>query len=279
MSKTVILGSAGALGSQLSELFRGSQPKRWDQKQVDITDHPALETKLREFQPDIVINCAAYNSLDKAETEPDVAKKVNGEAVGNLAKVCKELDCLLVHFSTAYVFDGENKDGYNETDQPNPQSAYADSKYLGEQELQRHTDKFYLIRTTWLYGNTGPTGKKSFPQLMLEAASEQPSLKLVNDEYGNPTYIPDLAAAVYDLIKERPAYGIYHLTNSGSTNWLGWAEEIFKQKNINIPITPVSGSEFKRPAKRPHWGLLHNTKRPQLRPWQEALKDYLTTTL
>jgi dTDP-4-dehydrorhamnose reductase len=280
MSKLVILGSAGALGNELSKLFRSHQPKLWDQKEVDITDHESLQQKLREFQPDIVINCAAYNNLDKAETEPDLANKINGHAVGSLAKICRELACVVVHFSTNYVFDGTQKSGYNEEDVPSPQSVYAASKYLGEQELQRNTDKFYLLRTAWLYGKAGnsPMSKKNFVDTMLELAQTKTEIDCVADQFAQPTSTVDLAAAVQQLIKQKEPFGIYHLTNSGSASWYTWAKEIFRLKGIEVNLHKTSLAEFAasgHTAARPQHGILNNTKFPPLRSWQEALTEYL----
>jgi len=282
MSKIVILGSAGALGRKLSELYRSHEPKLWDQKQVDITDHGNLEQKLREFRPQIVINCAAYNNVEKAEIDPDVADKINGYAVGNLAKVCREIGCTLVHFSTVYVFDGQKESGYNENDEPSPQSAYAKSKYLGERELQANTDQFYLIRTTWLYGKAGnsPMSKKSFVDTMLELAQTKSEIECVTDQFGQPTWTDDLAAATKELVSQKKPFGIYHLTNSGRASWYTWAEEIFRLKGLPITLRENTMANFDASghhAARPQYGILNNTKFPPLRPWQEALKQYLQT--
>lgn len=281
--KTVILGSQGALGSALSRLYREHQPKVWDRKEVDITDAVAAEKKLTEFRPDVVFNCAAYNAVDKAEDEPDKANEVNGYAVGHLAKICNKIGAILVHYSSNYVFDGTKQEGYLETDAPNPISKYGRSKLLGEQEVQKYTDKFYVIRSTWLYGGgaTSATSKRNFVDTMLAIAKEKQTIECVNDQFGQPTLTDDLALASQSLVKGGEPFGIYHITNSGPATWFSWAEEIFRLKNMDIKLIPNSMDNFALPAhkaKRPQHGLLQNTKVPPLRPWQEALKDYLTTT-
>lgn len=276
--KVVILGSKGALGSSLSKLYRKHEPKTWDRKEVDITHPESAEKKLVEFKPDVVFNCAAYNAVDKAEEEPEKADEVNGYAVGSLAKICNKIDAILVHYSTEQVFDGQNPAGYNETDIPNPVNRYGQSKLLGEVELQKYHDRYYLIRTEWLYApHNNATGKKSFNDIMLELHTNGHNLTGVVDEIGKPTYVKDLALASKELIDSSSPFGIYHLVNEGVASRLDWAKEIFKIKNIDVEIESVTGDTFPRKARRPHYGLLNNTKCSPLRPWQEALTEYLST--
>jgi dTDP-4-dehydrorhamnose reductase len=230
-----------------------------------------------------VFNCAAYNAVDKAEDDPIPANKINGYAVGNLAKICSKIGAVLVHYSSNYVFDGKKPEGYTETDSPHPISKYAESKLLGETELQKHGKNFYLIRSTWLYGSgaTSETSKKSFVDTMLALAKEKSAIEVVADQFGQPTWTADLALASQRLVEGGHPYGTYHITNSGSASWLSWAEEIFRLKNVDIKLVPNSMNDFSLPshkAKRPQHGLLLNTKFPPLRSWQEALKDYLTNS-
>jgi len=272
--KVLILGAKGNLGQEFAKLYQDHEVSAWDKTELDITDEEAVKEKITEAEPRLIINCAAYNAVDKAEAEQVLANDVNGYAVGYIAAVASELGATMVHFGSNYVFDGNNPEGYNEDDRPNPQSAYAKSKLLGEMELTQNTDNFYLVRTSWLYGGSS-AGKKSFVDIMLEKAKGPTELKLVSDEFASPTWTKDLAQATRALIEQKKPFGTYHLVNAGSTNWHGWAEEIFAIKNLSVLQREVSGSEFQRVAKRPKYGILNNTKFIELRPWTEALREYL----
>ncbi len=273
--KVLILGSKGSLGQTFLDLYQDHEVSAWDREELDITDEQAVTKKITELAPELIINCAAYNSVDKAEAERFLADQINGYAVGFIAKAASEIGAILVHFSTNYVFDGTNQEGYNEDDSPNSQSAYGKSKLLGEMELQQNADKFYLIRTSWLYGRTGG-GKKSFVELMLQLASGGKEIQAIIDEFASPTYVVDLAQATRALIEQKKPFGIYHLTNSGSVSWFEWAKEIFVTKNLEANLKPISRNDYPRLAARPQYGVLNNNKFIELRPWVEALKEYLS---
>jgi len=273
--KVLIVGSNGALGTEFVKLYADHQVTAWDRSELDITDADQVASKVVELNPELIINCAAYNAVDKAEAEEtELANKINGYAVGYLADAANQVGATLVHFSTNYVFDGNDSKGYTEDSEPHPISQYGNSKFLGETQGKR-AQKFYLIRTAWLFGGVNAQGKKSFIDLMSEKALGIEELKLVNDEFGNPTYVVDLAQATRALIETGKPPGIYHLVNEGSAAWADWAREIFKIKNLNPKTVDVSSKEFKRPALRPQYGILNNTKFIQLRPWQESLEEYL----
>lgn len=274
--KIVILGSQGNLGSELSFLYRAHQPKQFDRHNIDITKEESVTEALETYRPDVVFNCAAYNDVDAPEADPTLANNVNGYALGHLAKVCKNINAVLVHYSSNYVFSGNNEAGYKEVDIPDPVSSYGKSKLLGETELEKNMENFYLIRTSWLYGGRGK-GKESFVEKIITASKGKTELNLVEDEIAHPTYIPDLALATEQLLQQNYPFGIYHITNSGTASWLSWAEQIFQILGKKVKLNPVAGESFKRPAKRPTYGILLNAKFPPLRPWQEALKEYLTT--
>jgi dTDP-4-dehydrorhamnose reductase len=171
------------------------------------------------------------------------------------------------------IFDGSNFEGYNEDDKCNPVNYYGQSKLLGEQELQKNTDMYYLIRTCWLYGRE-TNGKKSFPDIML-GLTNNPEINAVADEFGIPTYVKDLAQSSRALVELQKPCGIYHITNDGTASRFDWTQEIFKIKNINKKINKVDSSFFKREAKRPKYEILNNNRFIKLRPWQEALAEYL----
>jgi len=276
--KILILGHKGMLGHELANVFKdGHELVLWDRSEVDIADKNNVIKKIGDLKPDAVINAAAYTAVDKAELEgeKDLAYKINGCAVGFLASVCKDINALFVHFSTDYVFDGENHLGYKE-DYPTgkPLNVYGKSKAFGEKMIFDVEPRYYLIRTSWLFGKSG----KNFIETMFRLAGEGKDIKVVNDQFGSPTYGKDLAEKVRELVESNKPYGIYHLTNSGSCSWYEFALEIFKKSGLKVNIKPVKSEEFSTLAKRPTYSMLINTKLPPLRPWQEALQDYLIET-
>jgi dTDP-4-dehydrorhamnose reductase len=275
--KVLIIGNKGMLGSDLQITFKEYEVVGWDKEDLDITDKEQVEKKITELNPDIVINAAAYNAVDAAEENEELANSVNGYAVGFLAKTCSKNNMLLVHYSTNYVFDGQNKNGYTEKDIPNPQSTYAASKALGEKEIQKNTHKFYLIRTSRIFGDQAKStvAKKSFVDLMLDLASKPEVIRLVDEEYSNATYSKDIAQRTKDIIEWEKPNGIYHVTNADACTWYEFGKKIFEIKNLDVKIKPVSSSEFPRPAARPAYSVLINKKLPQLRTWEDALEEYL----
>ncbi|MDP3741215.1 MAG: dTDP-4-dehydrorhamnose reductase [bacterium] len=286
--KILIIGAKGMLGTQLVRVFsKDNEVVAWDREEIDITKNAECRMQILELKPGLLINAAAYNDVDGAEKKPDTANAINGHAVGQLAAVAANLDIPIVHFTTDYVFDGEKQQGYFESDKPNPISTYAQSKLLGEQELQKNTDKFYLIRLSRLFGSSplsplpdgeGNQRKKSFVSLMLELAKAKKEIEVVDEELSSPTYAPDLAERTKYIFENKLPFGIYHATNSGACTWYGLAREIFKIVGIDVKLVPVPASLFARPAKRPKYSILLNTKLPQMRSWQEALKEYLGFT-
>lgn len=275
--KILILGAKGSLGQTFVDVYSDQKVIAWDREELDITNESEVLDKITELAPNLIINCAAYNAVDKAEEDREIANQINGYAVGFIGKAADAIGATLVHYSTSYVFDGQNSAGYGENDLPRPQSAYAKSKLLGEMELQENCQNFYLIRTQWLYGRASENGKPSFVETMLKLALSGQSIESINDEFGQPTYVLDLASATRALIEDQKPFKTYHLINSGSATWFDWAREIFKIKNLEIKLNPVSRANFVRKAPRPQYGILHNTKFIELRPWHEALEEYLNS--
>ncbi|PIS05554.1 MAG: dTDP-4-dehydrorhamnose reductase [Candidatus Buchananbacteria bacterium CG10_big_fil_rev_8_21_14_0_10_42_9] len=274
-AKVLILGANGMLGTACAEVFSNYDLTLWDRDQLDITDAAAVETSIKKLRPHIVINCAGYTAVNKAEKETQLAEKINGEAVGNIAQACKPIESILIHFSTDYVFNGESKDGYVEFDTPEPLSAYGKSKHLGEQLLQKYGAKYYLIRTSWLFGPNG----HNFVDTIQNLAKSQKWLKVVIDQHGNPTYTLDLAKKVKETVETEKPYGIYHVTNFAGpfgTTWYNFAKAIIKELKLNAIVVPwftflLPGNN----AKRPKWSVLKDSRLEPLRPWQEALVEYL----
>jgi len=276
--KILILGAKGMLGHELEKVFSDTNKYEivlWDREQLDITDQDAVDVKINEINPEIIINAAAYTAIDKAESEADLVYKINSYAVGYLANTAKVLGALLIHFSTDYVFDGENHLGYEEDyATKNPMTVYGKSKKLAEKMIEDIAPRYFIIRTQWLFGASG----KNFIETMLRLASEGNDLKVVNDQFGSPTYAKDLANRVGEMIAENRPSEIYHVTNTGTCNWYEFAVKIFELANVHPNIKPVTTAEFAAPAKRPTYSMLINTKLPPLRPWEDALRAYLVET-
>jgi len=274
--KILITGSNGMLGHDLKDVLEDNHELTLTtSKTLDITNKDYVLDFIRENKPDVVINAAAYTDVDGCETNQDTAYAVNGDGVKNLALACKEIDCPLVHISTDYVFNGENTRPWVEDDEIGPISVYGKSKLQGEQAILEILDKFYILRTAWLYGMNG----KNFPKTMLELAKNHSEITVVYDEVGTPTYTPDLAGAIAELI-ETDYYGVYHLTNSGNCSWCEFARYIFEVADVDVKVIPVTASEFARPAPRPHYSVLENKNwikngfKP-LRSYKEAITEYI----
>lgn len=264
------------LGHELAEAFAdGNELVLWDREQIDIAKRDDVMKKVGELKPDIVINSAAYTAVDRAESEKNAVYKVNGCAVGFLSTICKEINALLIHFSTDYVFDGESPRGYKE-DYPvsKPITMYGKSKFLGEKMIADINPRHYLVRTSWLFGKNG----KNFIETMIRLADEKRDIKVVNDQFGSPTYAKDLAYKIRELVDENKSSGIYHITNSNHCSWYELALKIFELAELKPSVKPVASEEFPTPAKRPTYSMLINTKLSPMRSWEEALEAYLKET-
>nr|WP_294998353.1 dTDP-4-dehydrorhamnose reductase [uncultured Methanobrevibacter sp.] len=274
--KILITGSNGMLGHDLIEVLGENHDLiLTTSKTLDITDKNHTIEFICDANPDIVINSAAYTDVDGCEQNQDIAYAVNGDGVKNLALACREVDCPLVHISTDYVFNGKNDRPWVEDDEIGPISIYGKSKLKGEEAILEILDKYFIIRTAWLYGING----KNFPKTMLELAKNHSEITVVYDEVGTPTYTPDLAQGISQLI-ETDFYGIYHLTNSGSCSWCEFAKYIFEIADADVKVIPVTASEFARPAPRPSYSVLDNKNWVEkgfkpLRSYKQAIKEYI----
>jgi dTDP-4-dehydrorhamnose reductase len=234
------------------------------------------------LRPTVVINCAAYNHVDKAEAEPAAALSVNAWAVRDLALICRDLNCTLVHFSTNYVFGQETdrQQPYGEDDPPGPINRYGASKLEGEEMLRELWPKHFIVRTCGLYGaTTGATGRVNFVDTILRKAAQREVLRVVNDQVCTPTAAADLAEAVGQLLTSEQ-YGLYHVTSGGACTWFEFAQRILATVQSDVRIMPISSHEYPLAAPRPRYSVLDQVRwlqqgfRP-LRPWQEALDAYL----
>lgn len=289
--KILITGSQGMLGQEFLRQLNMITWEHdnmgtvevigWDRPQLDITDQQAVLEKINQLKPTIIINCAAYNAVDKIEADPAPANLINGAAVGYLAQAAAGCGATFVHFSSDYVFDGEKGSGYVESDIPNPVSQYGQSKLLGEQKLINLSayklTNWYLVRTSKLFGPPGISAgsKKSFPEMMLGFARDKGKIEAIDAEVASPTYVKDLAQTVINMLQNKQPSGIYHITNSGSCTWYEYAKTAIECAGVQAEVVPVGPNRFPRPAKRPLNSTLLNTKLPPLRSWQEALKEFL----
>lgn len=284
MTKVLILGAKGNLGQQLVKVFaQGNEVLGWDKSEIDITDRELILRKISEIGPELVINAAAYNAVDKCEDndeEYEVAKRINIDGPKFLAEICLKIGATLVHYSTNYVFDGKKKSGYNETDEPGPLNRYGKTKFHGEKrilELSGQGLKWYLIRTSKLFGPRGESAmaKPNFFDIILDQVKNKSELEVVDDEVSCFTYSPDLAQATQELVQADKGYGIYHLMNSGACTWYEAAVELLKIAKPKVKVLPIHRDKLLQPAKRPKYSVLLNTKLPQLRDYKEALREYL----
>lgn len=274
--RILLLGSDGTLGTALAVVFQDATLIMPSPSEVNFEKDESITVGVEQTAPNLVINAAAYTAVDDAERERDRAMRINGQAVGALADACAKRRVPLVHYSTDYVFAGNDQRGYNEQDIPAAGNAYGQSKLLGERLLVQSGAAFLLIRTSRLYGQSGEGSrtKKNFVTLMIEQARTRDQIEVVNDERASPTYALDLAQATRQLV-DSGAGGIFHRTNDGSCTWYEFAREIFSEIGWRGKLVPVPGSRFPRPAPRPSSSVLLTTKLPPLRSWQAALKDYL----
>lgn len=284
--KILITGANGMLAKSVREkLSEGNELICTDVNELDITDETAVLKKVEEIKPEYIINCAAYTAVDKAEDVYDLADKINADGPGNLAKAAKAVDAVLIHISTDYVFNGDLdlSKSYVETDQVGPVTVYGKTKLHGEEEVQKNTDKFYIFRTAWLYGDGN-----NFVRTMLKLGTTKDEINVVSDQHGSPTYAEDLANIIKQAIEKKIPYGIYHTTNQGFTTWYEFTKKIFELANISCKVTPVTTEKYieimkVKQAKRPFNSKLSKEKilsqGVEIPTWEEGLKRYLDIEL
>jgi dTDP-4-dehydrorhamnose reductase len=280
--KVIVFGGGGQLGIELCQELERRQwaVQRFDRQILDITDAAAVERAIGEADPQLVINSAAYNQVDIAESEPLAAIAVNALAVRNLAMGCRQTGAQLVHYSTDYVFDGTKGSPYIETDTPHPLGAYAVSKLAGELYAQAYLDNPLIIRTSGVFGPGGMfTPRGNFVELMLRLAKSGNPIRVVQDHVASPTYAPAMAARTVDLV-ERNLRGVFHLGGGEPISWYDYAKLIFELAKVGPSLIPTDEREYRTAARRPKYSALSNSKleaagiapMPALR---QALADYL----
>lgn len=270
--RILILGAKGMLGGMLANIFKEEELTLWDRVELDIVNGAAVQSKIGELLPQVILNAAAYTAVDAAETHRDEALAVNESAVRNIALTAKAIDATLVHYSTDYVFPGTAEQGYTEDAVPGPPvNVYGESKLEGERAIQEINPRHFIIRTAWLYG----PGGQNFVTTMLKLAATKPAVSVVNDQYGSPTFTLDVALVTRELLQKTYAPGVYHATNDGVTTWYDFACQIFAATKQSVTVTPITSDQLQRPAPRPRYSILLNTRGPKIRPWQAALDEYL----
>lgn len=262
MTTILVTGSKGQLGSDLKDLSGNHPVYRFlftDVDELDITDLPALSAYFEKEKPDVVINCAAYTAVDKAEDEPERAFQINAEAAGYIAEACTRHHCFLFHISTDYVFDGTTPAPIKEDRETAPASVYGHSKLEGERQVIARAEHGMIIRTSWLYSSYG----SNFVKTILRLARERGALKVVNDQTGTPTYSRDLAEAILTIVPLRERINgveIFHYANEGIVTWHGFAEAILHSKGVACTVTPIPTKDYPAKAKRPMYSVLSTDK-------------------
>lgn len=275
--KILVSGPGGQLAREVIKAapHHGYEVEAPAKDVFDITDFRAVYDVVSVSKPDIVINCAAFNDVDGAEKYWKDAFMVNGIGVKNLACACRKYGAALVHFSSDYVFGGESRRPYTIADRTEPINRYGQSKLLGEELLKSHLDRHYLIRTSWVFGE----GKHSFPKKVLQWASKNDTLRIVNDQISSPTYTVDLADAVMKLVRTEN-FGLYHMTNSDHCSRYKWVAYILEKIKWQGRLLPAKSEEFNTPARRPGFSALDNfplaeTLGSFLPSWQDATDRFL----
>ena len=281
----LVTGANGQLGQSIQFIankYPNIQFVYTDFQEMDITNLESCQTVFLKHKPQFCINTAAYTAVDKAESESDKAHLINAVGAENLAKVCKEFNSTLLHISTDFIFDGSSTTPYLETDIPNPQSVYGQTKLDGELAIQNTWEKHFIIRTSWVYSQFGA----NFMKTMLRLASERDSLSVVSDQIGTPTNAVDLAEVLLKIIQSSiihhpTSFGIYNFSNEGECSWYDFAKEIFHQNSVKIDLKAIPTTAYPTPAKRPAYSVLNkskikNTFAIEILEWKDSLKTIKT---
>ncbi|MBQ9332834.1 MAG: dTDP-4-dehydrorhamnose reductase [Lachnospiraceae bacterium] len=279
MKKIIVTGANGQLGRAVNIAYAGRDDVELvntDVAELDITDIDRVLKFVREIQPYAVINCAAHTNVDACETQVDLAYRINAIGPRNLAIATAETHSKLMHISTDYVFDGHGTRPYTEFDATGPQSVYGASKLAGEDQVRQFAERFYIVRTAWLYGDG-----KNFARTMLRLSRDHEEIKVVNDQVGSPTSATELAGCVLSLL-DTENYGLFHGTCEGDCSWADFATEVLRLAGSSTRIVPISSEEYGAPANRPHYSILDNymlrlTGGYRFADWHDAIEVYMRT--
>lgn len=277
--KILILGKSGRLATAFNKIFCDLKPLAMGEDELNLLNLTKAAELILNLKPSIIINCTAVTDVDACETNFEVklkAYKLNGQAPGFLANLCKKMNSILIHFSTDYVFDGKNSKPYTESDKPNPINIYGKTKLLGEQLIREVYDKHYIIRTSWLWGEG-----RNFISWFLEQLKTKNEINLVADQLGKPTNVYDLVRHVRLILENDSEFGIYHLVNEETGSWFKIGSFIYEHLKKNtgfgkeVKLNKIKLSDLKRPAARPLNSVLANTRFHKMRPWKEAMIEHL----
>jgi len=271
--KILVTGARGMLGSDLVPILQdeGHEVLAWDLEELNITQRDRVFEALQSVRPHLVINCAAYTNVDGAETEREIAYAVNALGVQNLALACNKINCELTHISTDYVFDGTKGTLYLPLDQPNPINWYGYTKYAGEKFVEWHLSRFYIVRTSWLYGKNG----KNFVNTILRLSKERDHLEVVDDQIGAPTNTESFSRFLAHLVGTG-YYGIHHYTDDAGQgiSWFDFAQEILRSAGLSTPVFPIKTTQIPRPAVRPSYSTLA-VQTPTQEDWKVELQRWV----
>ena len=279
--KILVTGANGQLGLTLQDVLSKHDLILTDREELDITNSDAVNKFVSKIKPDLIINAAGYTAVDQAETEKEIANKINVTGPKNLASAAKTIRAIFVHISTDFIFDGKKKTPYTENDQPKPLSIYGQTKYDGEKAVEQISGKYYIFRTAWLYSPYG----KNFVKTIIKLGLEKDEFKVVADQIGCPTYTYDLAFAIKNFIEKKPIppFGLYHFAGDGSCSWFEFATQIVKLSSGKAKIFKTTAHEYGLPAARPAYSVLNCSKIKSLGiktvPWQESLKECIRILL
>ena len=275
--KVLVTGVTGQLGFDVMRELnrRGMMCCGAGRREFSLTDSGAAAAYIREYKPDVVIHCAAYTAVDKAEDEPELCRAVNADAVRNIAQICRDIGAKLIYISTDYVFDGQGEHFYEPEDAKGPQNVYGAMKLAGEQAVQEIMDRYFIVRISWVFGIHG----RNFIRTMLELGKTHDTLTVVGDQFGSPTYTVDLSHLLVDMAQSEQ-YGVYHATNEGICSWAELAQEAFHQSGMGVKVTPVLSSAYPTRAVRPQNSrmskkCLDAAGFARLPSWQDAVRRYL----
>ncbi|MBQ8162480.1 MAG: dTDP-4-dehydrorhamnose reductase [Clostridia bacterium] len=275
--KVMVTGAEGQLGWDVMHVLKEKNIEciGVDREQFDLTDPDAVRDFVYACRPTVIVHCAGYTAVDKAEEDVQTCLAINGRGTANLVRAAKEIGAALLYISTDYVFSGEGEDAWETYDRPKPLSVYGLSKLQGEQAVLEELTRFFIVRISWLFGVHG----KNFVRTMLRLGQEKSSISVVNDQVGSPTYARDLAEKIVEMIHTEK-YGIYHVTNEGVCSWAEFAETIMEMAHLNCRVHPVPTSEYPTPARRPQNSVLSKQSLDdagfdRLPHWEDALLRYL----
>lgn len=276
MKKILVTGCMGQLGRAINEVYKDEAVEliNTDVADLDITNIDAVVNFVSEKKPDVIINCAAHTNVNACESQWDLAYKINAIGPRNLSIAAGKIGAVLIHVSTDYVFDGTAASPYNEFSEPAPLGAYGKTKFAGEKFVKQFADKFFIVRTAWLYGDG-----KNFVKTMLSLAETNDEVSVVEDQIGSPTSAMELARMI-KYIEPTENYGVFHGTCEGYCSWADFAEEIFKLAGLNTKVKHIKTDEYPTPAKRPAYSVLDNymlklTTNYRFADWKDALKEYM----